>query len=63
MDKNTEKQIKLTKICRVINLLYEADLLQQELITEDGLCEDYFDQLSDMICYFEAFLEAEKEAV
>jgi hypothetical protein len=58
----TEKQIKLAKIQRVIDLLREVDILQQELITEDELCKEYFDQLGDMVCYFEDFLEAEKEA-
>ena len=57
----TEKQIKLAKIQRVINLLREADLLQQELITDNELCKEYFDQLGDMVAYFEDFIEAEKE--
>lgn len=59
----TEKQIKLSKIRRVIDLLREVDILQQELITDDGLCKEYFDQLGDMVSYFEDLLEAEKEAV
>ena len=57
----TAKQIKLAKIQRVIDLLREADLLQQELITDNELCKEYFDQLGDMVCYFEDLIETEKE--
>jgi hypothetical protein len=57
----TAKQIKLAKIQRVINLLREADLLQQELIDDIALSKEYFDQLGDMVAYFEDFIEAEKE--
>jgi hypothetical protein len=57
----TEKQTKLAKIQRVINLLREADLLQQELIDNIELSKEYFDQLGDMVAYFEDFIEAEKE--